>query len=204
MKSARQEILEKLKNTQHFLPEKPDFDTPVYHSIEEPLDVAFKENLEKVNGSVYLFDNQNELFSELQRLLKKYSAKNICCKEPELQKLLEEYNIKFSTCNHFNENVEAGITGCEFLIAHTGSVMVSSIQAGGRQMFVYPPVHIVIAQKKQVVDYLESAYSGIAEKYKNNLPSLVTIITGPSRTADIEKTLILGAHGPKELHVFLV
>ena len=70
-------------------------------------------------------------------------------------------------------------------------------------MFVYPPVHIVIANKNQLVDYLEKAYSEIHEKYKNDLPSQITLITGPSRTADIEKTLVLGAHGPRELRVFM-
>ncbi len=203
MKSARQDILEKLKNTQLPLPDKPDFDTPVYYSIDKPLAMAFKENLERVNGRVYLFEKEDELFSELQNFLKKFSSKNICCKETELQKLLEKYNIS-SSCSELNSDIEAGVTGCEFLIAHTGSIMVSSAQAGGRQMFVYPPVHIVIARKNQVVDYLESAYSGIVGKYEDNLPTQITIITGPSRTADIEKTLILGAHGPKELHVFLV
>ncbi|NCB08470.1 MAG: hypothetical protein EOM73_09935, partial [Bacteroidia bacterium] len=96
-----------------------------------------------------------------------------------------------------------GITGCEFLIAHTGSVMVSSAQKGGRQMSVYPPIHVVIAQKSQLVGYLDEAYSGIQKKYGRNLPSQLTLITGPSRTADIEKTLVMGAHGPRELHVFL-
>lgn len=70
-------------------------------------------------------------------------------------------------------------------------------------MFVYPPLHIVIAKKEQLVDYLEKAYSGISERYAENLPSQIAIITGPSRTADIEKTLVLGAHGPRELRVFL-
>jgi L-lactate dehydrogenase complex protein LldG len=102
------------------------------------------------------------------------------------------------------KEVEVGITGCEFLIAHTGSALVSSAQKGGRQMFVYPPVHIIIASKNQLVDYLDKAYSGIRDKYKNDLPSQITLITGPSRTADIEKTLVLGAHGPRELRVFLV
>jgi L-lactate dehydrogenase complex protein LldG len=101
------------------------------------------------------------------------------------------------------ETIEAGITGCEYLIAHTGSVMVSSAQKGGRQMFVYPPVHIVIARKSQLVGYLEEAYSGIQQKYKNSLPSHIALITGPSRTADIEKTLVMGAHGPKELWVLV-
>ena len=166
--------------------------------------MAFKESLEKVNGSVHIFKTEDKLFSELKNLLVKYSEKNICCREPEIQELLKKYDITFSPCSEFNEKMEAGITGCEFLIAHTGSIMVSSAQAGGRQMFVYPPVHIVFAKKSQLVDYLESAYSGIVKKYKNNLPSQITLITGPSRTADIEKTLILGAHGPKELHGFLV
>jgi L-lactate dehydrogenase complex protein LldG len=96
------------------------------------------------------------------------------------------------------------MTGCEFLIAHTGSIMVSSAQKGGRQMFVYPPVHVVVARKSQLVDSLEKAYSEIHKKYQNNLPSQLTLITGPSRTADIEKTLVLGAHGPKELVVFIL
>ena len=71
-------------------------------------------------------------------------------------------------------------------------------------MFVYPPVHIVIARKNQLVGYLEEAYSGIHEKYNDNFPSQIALITGPSRTADIEKTLVLGAHGPRELRVFIV
>ncbi|MEN8115965.1 MAG: LUD domain-containing protein [Bacteroidota bacterium] len=203
MGTAREEILNKLKKAVHPEPEKPDFDAPVYHSIKKPLELAFKENLETVNGSVYLFNSKKELTEKMQKFLSGYRPENICCKEPELQKHLSEQNIRFSECPDLPETIEVGITSCEFLIAHTGSIMVSSAQKGGRQLFVYPPIHIVIAQKKQVVDYLEAAYSGIQNKYTENLPSQITLITGPSRTADIEKTLILGAHGPRELHVFI-
>jgi len=204
MKTAREEILEKLRKTKATVPEQqPDFDAPVYHSIEGPLDAVFKKNLELVNGSVHLFDTEKELFENLLDFLARFNSENICCREPEIQNLLRKYNVSFSSCSEIPETIEVGITGCEFLIAHTGSVMVSSAQEGGRQLFVYPPVHVVIARKNQLVDYLEQAYSGIQKKYGNNLPSQVTLITGPSRTADIEKTLVLGAHGPRELHVFL-
>jgi L-lactate dehydrogenase complex protein LldG len=54
------------------------------------------------------------------------------------------------------------------------------------------------------VDYPEDALVAMQEKYGNSLPSTISTITGPSRTADIEKTLVLGAHGPKEFIVFLV
>ncbi len=203
MKTAREEILAKLKDAVHTPPVKPDFDAPVYLPIDKPLEVAFRENLEKVNGSVHLFESKEDLFRALKEFLTDFDPGKVFCREKEIGKYLEpEFTV---TCDKIDlpESIEAGITGCEYLIAHTGTVMVSSAQKGGRQMFVYPPVHIVVAAKSQIVDYLDTAYSKIVKKYKGDLPSQITLITGPSRTADIEKTLILGAHGPKALHVFI-
>lgn len=203
MKSARQEILDKLSKIKHALPDSPDLITPVYFPIEEPLELVFKKNLEKVNGSVHLFSSEKELIKSLKEFLSKYQPENICCSETEIQQLFKKNKILFSGCSELPEEIEVGITGCEFLIAQTGSVLVSSAQKGGRQLFVYPPVHIVFARKEQLVETLEKAYSEILKTHTNSLPSQITLITGPSRTADIEKTLILGAHGPKEIHVFL-
>ncbi|MCY1720360.1 lactate utilization protein [Prolixibacteraceae bacterium Z1-6] len=203
MSTARQEILNKLKNAVHPQPEKPDFDAPVYFSIDQPLELAFKENLEKVNGSVTICESAEKLADGLRTLLSDIEKEHICCQEKALQELLSEHKIPFTTCEKLPKSVEAGITSCEYLVAHTGSVMVSSALNGARQSFVYPPIHILVARKEQLVDYLGTAYSKIQNKYGKNLPSLITMITGPSRTADIEKTLVLGAHGPRELHVFI-
>jgi L-lactate dehydrogenase complex protein LldG len=82
--------------------------------------------------------------------------------------------------------------------------MVSSGQMAGRQIFVYPDVHIVLANASQLVPDIKDALIRIRKKYDNRMPSMITMITGPSRTADIEKTLVMGAHGPKELFVFLL
>ena len=203
MSPAREEILNKLKSAVHSIPEKPDFEQPIYHSINLPLELAFKENMEKVNGFVHLFLSEKELFQALKEFLTPRQKENIFCKEDEICSQLNAFGIQFQQSSELPKNFEVGITGCEFLIAHTGSVMVSSAQKGGRQMFVYPPVHIVVAHKNQLVGYLEEAYAGIHEKYNDNFPSQIVLITGPSRTADIEKTLVLGAHGPKELHVYI-
>lgn len=203
MNPAREDIMNKLKSAVHPVPEKPDFEEPIYHSIDLPLEQAFKENLEKVNGFVHLFQSEKELFLALKEFLASRKKEVVFCNEDEISSQLNAFGIQFQQTSELSKNIEVGITGCEFLIAHTGSVMVSSAQKGGRQMFVYPPVHIVIAHKNQLVDYLEKAYLGIHEKYKDNLPSQIALITGPSRTADIEKTLVLGAHGPKELRVFV-
>lgn len=204
MKSARQEILDKLKAAVHAVPEKPDFNAPVYPSIKQPLEIAFKENLEMINGNVHLFSSLNELFVALKSFLKDFNPADVYCNETAIQKQLDHFEMHYSQYIENHKKIEVGITGCEFLIAHTGSAMVSSAQKGGRQLFVYPPIHVIVASKSQIVDYLEAAYSAIQDKYRENLPSQIALITGPSRTADIEKTLVMGAHGPRELHVFLV
>jgi L-lactate dehydrogenase complex protein LldG len=82
--------------------------------------------------------------------------------------------------------------------------MVSNANAAGRRLSIYPHQHIVIAYTSQLVLDLKDAFKIIKEKYGNQLPSMISTITGPSRTADIEKTLVLGAHGPKEFYVFLL
>ncbi len=71
-------------------------------------------------------------------------------------------------------------------------------------MFVFPETHIVIAKASHVVDELKDALNGMKTKYAGNFPSQITVITGPSRTADIEKTLVMGAHGPKALYVLMI
>lgn len=203
MSSARKEILNRLKKAVHEEPEQPDFEAPVYFPIEQALEIAFKENLEKVNGSVHLFESEKSMFSGIKKFLDQYPLESIICNETGLHDQLTSHSVPFTSAINLPENTEVGITSCEFLIAHTGSVMVSAAMGGGRQLSVYPTVHVVVAKKDQIVDFLGAAYTNIQNKYGRKLPSQITLITGPSRTADIEKTLVLGAHGPRELHVFI-
>ena len=101
-------------------------------------------------------------------------------------------------------NCDVSITGCEYLVARTGSIVMSAAQSSGRSASVYAPIHICIAYTGQIVYDIKDALQGAKEKYGNDLPSLITFATGPSRTADIEKTLVVGVHGPKEVYLFLV
>jgi L-lactate dehydrogenase complex protein LldG len=96
---------------------------------------------------------------------------------------------------------ELGVTGCDCLVAQIGSVVVSS-QIDGRTLSVLPPVHLVIARREQLVPDLSAAFVVLRQRYGKRWPSALTVITGPSRTADIEKILVMGAHGPKRLAVF--
>ncbi len=102
------------------------------------------------------------------------------------------------------EACDAGLTTCEVLVAQTGSVLVSSATCGGRALSVLPHVHVVVATADQVVPTLGDALHAVRERHAGGLPSMLSFITGPSRTGDIERILVLGAHGPKELIVVLV
>ncbi len=99
---------------------------------------------------------------------------------------------------------DVSFTTCESLVAQTGSILVSSGQNGGRTLSVLPPHHVVIATADQLVPDLASALRAAKQKYAPNFPSMLSFITGPSRTGDIERILVLGAHGPKKLTAVLV
>jgi L-lactate dehydrogenase complex protein LldG len=102
------------------------------------------------------------------------------------------------------ESCDAGLTECEALVAQTGSVLVSAPSAGGRALSVLPPHHIVLARRSQVVPDLSVALQRVQEKFKDQFPSFLSFISGPSRTGDIERILVLGAHGPKRLTILLL
>jgi L-lactate dehydrogenase complex protein LldG len=99
------------------------------------------------------------------------------------------------------ERSDAGISECDALIAQTGSVLVTSRSAGGRALSVLPPHHVVLARRDQLLADLPAAFTLLEQKYAQSYPSFVGFITGPSRTGDIERILVLGAHGPKKLTI---
>jgi L-lactate dehydrogenase complex protein LldG len=103
------------------------------------------------------------------------------------------------------EACDAGLSECELLVAQTGSVCVTGPSSGGRVLSVLPPHHLVVARRNQLVTDLTEAYASLATKYRETgYPSMISFITGPSRTGDIERILVLGAHGPKRLTVLLL
>ena len=98
---------------------------------------------------------------------------------------------------------DAGITLCESLIAESGSICVSAARTG-RLPSVLPPAHLVIADESQLVPDIETSMERLKAAYPESLPSTMSWISGPSRTADIEKILVLGAHGPRRLFLLML
>ena len=205
--SSRDKILKRIseaKQTREFgsvFSVSPDDE--IYKPIEPNAVTCFKTELEAVNGQCELSETQDELFVQLKKILNDRNIDTIFCRDRQIGTHLTKHRIAFTGCQDDFETMSAAITPCEFLIARTGSVVVSSAGESGRQLLSYPPVHIVLAGTNQLVAYPADGYDALQKKYAEHLPSQITTITGPSRTSDIEKTLVLGAHGPKEFIVLL-
>ena len=205
--SSRDEILKRIetvrKGRSSFRSIPIEKGKEIYKPILPDALSCFKTELEAISGKCIICSDEQEVFAEINKFVSERRFPYVFCRDKSLFDKLEKNNIPCSGKEDDFGSMQAGISTCEFLIARTGSVMVSAASPSGRQMHVFPPVHIVVAKSSQLVDYIEDALIAIRQKYGDNLPSAITTITGPSRTADIEKTLVLGAHGPKEIIVFV-
>lgn len=206
MDSARNNILARLKAAQDKRGEIgeniPDFTSPIYLPLNESLSQEFKTNLEMIGGQVFLIKSKSEIADQIKQICEEKHQDRIFCTDTNLQSLLNKSIETDSDENSFL-GLNVAVTGCESLVAHLGSVLISSAQISGRRLNVFPETHIVVADQSQLTDYLDQALEKLQNKYKNELPSLISNITGPSRTADIEKTLVMGMHGPKSLIVII-
>jgi L-lactate dehydrogenase complex protein LldG len=172
----------------------------VYLPSPEELEVKFAEEFSALQGKFMYCASEAELLDNLKSLIQTRGWR-VCCREETLRDVLSPLKLIY---NDDLEEAPAAITGCEYLVARTGSILMSSAQRSGRTTSVYAPVHVCIAYMDQLVYDIKEGIQKIKEKYPQALPSLITLASGPSRTADIEKTLVVGIHGPKEVFVFLV
>jgi len=99
---------------------------------------------------------------------------------------------------------ELGITGVDFLVAETGSLVIFTSPGNPRSLSLLPPVHVAVARADQIVPDLFDLFDSKTWDTNPVLPSCVTLITGPSKTGDIELRLVTGVHGPGEIHVVLI
>jgi L-lactate dehydrogenase complex protein LldG len=175
----------------------------VFLPSQQELEIEFAENFTRLEGRFAFCADEEELVTQLQALIATRKWTKIYSRETGLQDKLSSagfstvYSDDVATC-------DAAITGCESLIARTGTMIMSSAQLSGRTVSVYAPVHICVAYTNQLVYDISEGLQQLREVYGQNFPSMVTLATGPSRTADIEKTLVVGVHGPKEVFCFLV
>lgn len=203
---SKENILKKIRKAlTHSTPlpfPQSENNTSVFHQSHQELEVEFAEQFTQLQGKFIFCLNQQELAFQLNSLVRKQGWKKVYCRE---ENLVNSIGPQLTEClTNDLPGCDVSITGCEALVARTGTIVMSTGQPSGRTVSVYAPVHICIAYTKQLVYDLKDALQMLKDKYGERLPSLITFATGPSRTADIEKTLVVGVHGPKEVYCFLV
>jgi L-lactate dehydrogenase complex protein LldG len=170
--------------------------SPLYHPPRQALDIIFAEEFTKLQGKFAFCVNETDLQQQVRQLVAEKKWEKIYCIE-------DQWRAHFGNSTDLPGS-DAAITGCEWLVARTGTIVLSAAQPGGRTASVYSPVHICIAYTRQLVYDTTHALEQVAKRFGENIPSLITFASGPSRTADIEKTLVTGVHGPKEVYLFMV
>jgi len=170
----------------------------------------FVNKLKALNGEIYVVKNMEEASHKLEWIISTLENKKFITHSSELIHKILSANSQLS--KHFNilideyldsdsfASYEVGLTTADFLIARTGSIVLNSLTAGGRRISVLPPIHIVLAVTNQIIRSLDEVFNS---DFVSGDWNYATIISGPSRTSDIEKQLVLGAHGPKRLIVIL-
>lgn len=176
------------------------------------LEQLIKE-LYNVNSEVYRAGTEDELREYVIGLVRRKGIESFAAWEsdypgaPGLIGLLNGEGLTHMTSTDKNELARAGmgITGADYTIADTGTLVLLTDGSKPRSVSLLPPVHLAIVKESDIVCNINELFIILKDKLDAGelVPSCMTFITGPSRTADIELNLTLGVHGPKELHVII-
>jgi len=198
-------IREALAKPAPFVPPTPNFTAPLHPEFIDDLSVTFATNFVKNLGAFIYCESEEDFYDQLFLYKKEKAINYLFVWEADLKEKLHAAGIVFNDDEtNFLKQAQASLTTCEALIARTGSILVSGATESGRRLSIYPEKHLVVAYASQLQADIKDGLAVVKEKYNTNIPSMLSLVSGPSRTADIEKTLVMGAHGPKELILFLI
>jgi L-lactate dehydrogenase complex protein LldG len=189
---SREKILSAIRKNQPRLTGLPEIIVPVAQGNDLE---RFKTVLISIGGAVIEADNYEQIQSFIE---KNFNGKKVVSTIPELT---EKTGISdFSKAPHLLANVKLAVLPGQFAVAENGALWITEAEMGDRALPYITENLALVVRKNKIVPTLHDAYEKIgAANYE-----LGTFIAGPSKTADIEQSLVLGAHGAKSLIVFLM
>jgi len=173
---------------------------------------TFKENLEAVGGHCVVAEDETQVVQAARTIiadLQKTSlrARRIALSDsPAVERLFRDLHVSVDeiTINPSRAEIfgyDVGVSAAQYAIADTGTLVLESEAEKHRLVSLVPPVHIAVIEADKICFTLAEALAKVNQG--SELSPTVTMITGPSRTADIELTLAIGVHGPQELYVIV-
>lgn len=171
---------------------------------DDSMEVCFAKKFQKNGGNFFFCQNLEEFLAIFKKWLAYQKIHILFAPESYLQTLLKLALIDYEVEDTHWRQAQASIMTAEKLVAETGSIIISSKRASGRRWITFPPVQIIVAFTSQLTNSWAEALQTYKLKHQNDLPSMISVITSPSQTADIERTLVMGAHGAEKLALFLI
>ncbi len=142
--------------------------------VNLPIDEQFMINFKRNGGKFLYCDNENELQESFDNILLEndWYEKEVCCFEPSLESKFQGYNLEFTT----KTTSDFYFATCEYLIADTGAILISSNQLREKKLPELPNNLIIVSSTSQLVGNIGEGLKGIKEKNKNSIPSNITTI----------------------------
>ena len=174
-------------------------------SEEDGNAITFVQKFKDMGGIFIYLENEAEFGDCINQLAPQNGWEPLWCTGPEMQKLLEKYGLRYST-EPVTENKHrvVSITTCEYLIAQTGSIIISDRNTASRKTYTESEVLLVLARTDQIVCGLKDALKNLKNKFGPKEATQAIIITGPTQTYDVEQEEIQSVFGPRQIAVFLI
>mgnify|MGYP002654540472 FL=1 len=205
--TSKENILKKIRQAlSHPVPvpfPQSEGNSSVFQPPVDDMAVQFAQEFTKLQGKFVFCADEKDMAEQLLHLAAARKWDKVVCREEKLRTIIQQQKLTLNFHSNLADS-DVSFTTCELLVSRTGTMVLSTANESGRTASVYAPVHVCIAYTSQLVYDLKDALQQLREKYQGQLPSFISFATGPSRTADIEKTLVVGVHGPKEVFVFLI
>ena len=189
-------------------------------SAKDHLIEKFQTEFELVSGEFFRASSNEDAVRSLCELIQSAGVQTVAisdhaiCEHLQLRKILQTalpeiqvYQESIDSESSYERrhlkrtlsHSQLSVTGAEFLIAESGTFVVIAGTQASRQISLLPDIHVVLATPQQIYPNLAEAFQVIQKEGRTHPGSAITLITGPSRTADIEKVLIKGVHGPTRI-----
>ncbi len=201
-KNSRQSILDRLRVRDIEAPPRPAVDPSRTVHYDDPV-AKFIEILTWVGGRVHQVDSLSEVNRKLDQLPEFSSAKWIASTVP--QAIQGNFQLSQVDDPHSLASLDWSILQGDFCVAENGAIWVSSKDAIERTMIFIAQHLAIIVSRSEMVMHMHEAYQRLnrVDRWKTKAQRFGVFVSGPSKTADIEQSLVLGAHGCRTLEVFL-
>lgn len=173
-------------------------------SPETEIVERFKFEFERVGG-IFIKTSREKVFNDISNIITVENVNRVFIEKfgNEIDKILKNLPVgQIITQPHSVEQlaqVDASITGCDFLIVETGTIVFIHRENRFKSSLLLPRIHIVIADVGKFCPTFEELFTKIGGRFDS-----ILMVTGPSRTADIEKVIVLGVHGPQKVYLLLL